>query len=305
MTTTVNKITQFSGHQASVYALEQAHLPNLLYSAGSDRVIARWDLAQQAADNFAVKMTLPIYKLKYLAQHNMLIAGTGIGHVYVIDLIEKKEIKNLLLHPKATVFEIEYDADLNILISAAADGTIAVVYLPTFELIAQTKLGDTKIRSLQLIPEEKLLLATSSDGYIYVLELPTLKQVHRFFAHDLSANKVIKHPTKNIILSGGRDAHLNIYEWPSCNLLHKIAAHNFAIYDIAFSANNGLFATASRDKTIKIWDAENYQFLYRIDKEKNDGHINSVNKLLWSNFNNYLVSAGDDRAVMVWEIKQN
>ena len=49
MTTTVTKITQFTGHQASVYALEQAHLPNLIFSAGSDRVIARWDLAQKAA----------------------------------------------------------------------------------------------------------------------------------------------------------------------------------------------------------------------------------------------------------------
>jgi hypothetical protein len=27
-----------------------------------------------------------------------------------------------------------------------------------------------------------------------------------------------------------------------------------------------------------------------------------VNKLLWSDFNNYLISTGDDKAIMVWKI---
>jgi WD40 repeat protein len=147
------------------------------------------------------------------------------------------------------------------------------------------------------------LLAACGDGYIRVLELPTLKVVNQFYAHDLSANKVIKHPIKDIILSGGRDAHLNIMEWPSCKIMEKIPAHNFAIYDIVFHPENSLFATASRDKNIKIWDANSLQFLYRIDKEKNEGHINSVNKLLWSKYENTLVSTGDDRSMMGWQIK--
>jgi len=33
-----------------------------------------------------------------------------------------------------------------------------------------------------------------------------------------------------------------------------------------------------------------------------DVHQNSVNKLIWSTYNNYLISAGDDRAIMIWEI---
>jgi WD40 repeat protein len=118
----------------------------------------------------------------------------------------------------------------------------------------------------------------------------------------LSANKVIKHPTKDIILSGGRDAHLNLIEWPSCKIMEKIPAHNFAIYDIVFNPDKTLFATGSRDKNIKIWDASSLQFLYRIDKEKNEGHINSVNKLLWSSYKNTLVSTGDDRSIMGWQI---
>ena len=42
--------------------------------------------------------------------------------------------------------------------------------------------------------------------------------------------------------------------------------------------------------------------LARIDKSQHEGHTHSVNKLLWTDFNNYLISTGDDKAIMVWEI---
>jgi len=85
-------------------------------------------------------------------------------------------------------------------------------------------------------------------------------------------------------------------------LVKSIPAHNWAIYDIVFNPDATLFATASRDKTIKIWDAITYQLLKRITKENLNAHTYSVNKLLWSTYNNYLVSAGDDRTIVVREV---
>ena len=298
----VNKIFHLSGHQAAVYALAASEDPKLIYTGSSDKMIARWNIAEKKADNFAATMPLAVYQLFYDSKLNRMYAGSGGGAVHVIDLTSKKEIKNLILHPNAAIFDLIKVEKLNLIISAAADGSIAAIDADNFDLIAKNKLCEQKIRSLCFIESSDVLLAASGDGFIRVLALPTLKVVNEFYAHDLSANKVIKHPTKDIILSGGRDAHLNIIEWPSFKILEKIPAHNFAIYDIVFHPENSLFATASRDKTIKIWDANNLQFLYRIDKEKNEGHINSVNKLLWSKFENTLVSTGDDRSIMAWQI---
>ncbi len=298
----VNKLFHLTGHKAAVYALGASDDERLIYTGSSDKMIARWNIAEKKADNFAATMPLAVYQLLYDSKLNRMYAGSGGGAVHVIDLTSKKEIKNLILHPNAAIFDLIKVEKHNLIISAAADGTIAAIDVDSFQLISKNKLCEQKIRSLCFIESLQVLLAASGDGYIRVLELPTLKVVNEFYAHGLSANKVIKHPTKDIILSGGRDAHLNIIEWPSCKIIEKIPAHNFAIYDIAFNPKNSLFATASRDKNIKIWDANNMQFLYRIDKEKNEGHINSVNKLLWSSYENTLVSTGDDRSVMGWKI---
>jgi WD40 repeat protein len=299
----VNKLFHLTGHQAAVYALVAGADEKLIYSGSSDKMIARWNIAEKKADNFAASMPTSVYQLLYDVAYNRLYVGSGVGAVHVIDLNEKKEIKNLILHPNAAIFDLIKADKFNLIITAAADGSVVAFDENNFELIARNKLCEQKIRSLCFIESSQVLLAACGDGYIRVLELPTLKVVNQFYAHDLSANKVIKHPIKDMILSGGRDAHLNIMEWPSCKIMEKIPAHNFAIYDIVFHPENSLFATASRDKNIKIWDANSLQFLYRIDKEKNEGHINSVNKLLWSKYENTLVSTGDDRSMMGWQIK--
>jgi WD40 repeat protein len=69
-----------------------------------------------------------------------------------------------------------------------------------------------------------------------------------------------------------------------------------------YSPNKKYIATASRDKTVKIWDAENLKVLARIDKEKNEGHVNSVNTLQWMS-DEVLLTAGDDRSIIAWKVE--
>jgi WD40 repeat protein len=57
------------------------------------------------------------------------------------------------------------------------------------------------------------------------------------------------------------------------------------------------------DKSIKIWDATTFRLLKVIDRARHAGHGTSINKLLWTNFNNQLVSASDDKRISVWDIK--
>jgi WD40 repeat protein len=68
-----------------------------------------------------------------------------------------------------------------------------------------------------------------------------------------------------------------------------------------FNTSGTLFATASRDKTAKVWDAADAAFLFRLDKENFSGHLNSVNSVLWLN-DDTLISASDDRSIIIWKI---
>lgn len=124
-------------------------------------------------------------------------------------------------------------------------------------------------------------------------------------AHEHSVFSLKYDRNGKLLYSGGRDAHLNI--WQLEKNVEKIAskpAHWFTINSIAISPDGSLLATGSRDKTLKIWDAKSFELLKVIEGGRDKGHKNSVNKLLWTEQNETLISSSDDRTIILWEIEK-
>lgn len=300
----VTRIAKLSGHSGGVYGLAPGPQDHLVFSGSSDRMVGQWDLEQLAPSRFAAQLPAIVYALCYVKEMNLLLAGTYKGGIHVIDLNEKKEVK-LLQHHTGPVFDIQYSFANDAFYSASGDGQLAVCSLSGLSLAAIKKLCNEKVRNIALNNDHSLAAVASGDGTVRIFDPASLEEIKQFKAHDLSANAVAWHPSQDILLTGGRDAHLNAWDIKNdYHLVQSIPAHNYAIYSIVFSPDGKLFATASRDKTIKLWDANDLSFLLRINKEKHDAHTHSVNRLLWTNYNDYLLSAGDDRAVMVWKIQE-
>jgi len=313
----VKKLSELTGHSGAVYALEHSEETNCFYSGSGDKLVAKWNLDTLHPEKFSAQLPGIIYSLCFIADKNVLLAGTSEGKIHVIDLKDKKEIKILQNHNQP-VFDLKASplpspkerGDL--ILSAGGDGVLSIISLTDFSTIKLLKLCNEKLRAIDIY--ENYAAVACGDGMIRIIDLKELKLKNEFPAHAGSVYSVKFSPDGNYLLSGGKDAHLKIWimdntksngHQPS-TINHQpfksIPAHNYAIYSIVFRPDGKYFATASRDKTFKIWDTNTFEMLTRINKENFDGHINSVNKLLWSKPNNLLISVGDDRKVMVWEI---
>ena len=175
----------------------------------------------------------------------------------------------------------------------------------------------------------------SSDGSVYFVDATNLelKAVWEK-VHDNSIFSICYTPDGSRLLTGGRDAHLKLWDLPvytvlaSQNLgegaifeihrepknLASLPAHLFTVNSIVFHPRNpSVFATASRDRTIKIWEITlptpegseriaQLTLLKVIDTIRHGCHIRSVNRLFWSHYKDYLISASDDRTLIVWQI---
>ncbi|MEP7167941.1 MAG: WD40 repeat domain-containing protein [Bacteroidota bacterium] len=298
----VKKTAHLTGHSGAVYALENSLEENKFFSGSGDHIVAEWDLTSSENGQLLAQIPEIIYSLKLIPQEKILLVGQSTGAIHVIDLVTRKEIRLLKYHT-AGVFDLEYSSAHQLLFSLGGEGTFSISKLDDLSLIKTIKLTDEKLRSIAIHPEQKEIAIGCGDGSICVFDLPSLELKKRWMAHKekFSVNTVSFSPDGNYLLSGSRDAHLNIFDVKNnYKLMTSIPAHNYAIYSIVFSLDKKYFATASRDKTVKIWDAENFSLLMRLDKEKYEGHLNSVNKLLWKN--DSLISGGDDRSIFAWQI---
>lgn len=289
-----------SGHVGAIYSIVKGADESFLFTASGDKHVALWNLKSMQPEKFLASFPNSLYSLAYIHEKGILLAGTTIGNIHVIDVNERKEIKVLHCASEA-IFDIKYSVITNNFYIAAGDGTIGVGDLESISLKKLKKICSAKVRSIELNDNDGVLYAACGDGKVRVYELDTLESKWEWSAHASSVNIVRCAPKGNYLLTGGKDAHLNIWSKNNLTLIKSIPAHNYAIYDIVYNPEGTLFATASRDKTVKLWDALSFEVLLRINKEKYDGHINSVNKLLWPS-SEKLISVSDDRKIIVWDV---
>ena len=298
----IKKVSHLAGHNSAVYCISESASLNIIYTGGADQVVIEWDLSGVNQPKIISDVKAIVYSLCFIPEKNYLIIGESKGGIHILDLKEKREIK-FFVQTLLAIFDIKYSPANKTFYSASWDGSISAWSLEDLTLIKNIPLCKEKIRAIDINATESLMAVACGDGTIRIFNLQTLEETQKLDAHQGSTYSVKFHPNGKFLLSGAKDAMLNIYDIPkSCALIKSIPAHNYAIYSIVFSPDGKLFATASRDKTLKIWNAETFEIIKRIDKDKHEGHNNSVNKLLWSSYKDYLISTGDDRMVMVWEI---
>jgi WD repeat-containing protein 61 len=303
MELSVSKIAQLSGHSSGVYAIAQGHDEHTVFTGSGDQFVAEWNIEKLFPEKFSVNVGEGVYSICHIAERNLLLVGQAKGGLNIIDLKEKKEIKHFV-HHKAAIFDIQYSERLNLFITASADGHLGVWNATTFDLIRNIPLCLNKIRGLDFNQDHSLLAVACGDGLIRILETDLFNEVHTLKGHvEGSVYSVKFHPNLPLLLSGGKDAYLRFWNTnKDFEQIRAIPAHNFAIYSIVFSPCGKLCATGSRDKTIKIWDAKTFDKPHRIDRIKYHGHKNSINKLFWNKNPNRLISTGDDRTVIIWEV---
>lgn len=290
-----------SGHSGSVYALACDN-HNRCFSGGGDRIVAEWDLDKPDDGVVMAKVHDIVYSILPLPNHRMLV-GQASGGIHVINL-ETRQEERLLQYHKSGIFNMGYSPVNGLVISLTGDGELGVMEMQNLTLTRMLTLGGGKLRDFDWNKDETLLALGSGDGRVRVFSFPELKEVASWQSHQegFSTNAVCFSPDGRYLLTGSRDAHLKVYDVrDDFKPMLDIPAHNYAIYSIVFSPDGKVFATASRDKTIKIWDPETFEVIQRIDKDRSQGHVNSVNKVVWHPGNGSLISASDDRSVMVWK----
>ncbi|MGN8055598.1 WD40 repeat domain-containing protein [Pedobacter sp. 22163] len=290
------------GHQNPVYALANSGEDDVFFSAGNDKGVVEWSLNTMAFVKVKMPVQSSVYCLHYY--NNQLFVGERSGAFSVYDFKDQKVIARINAHTKP-IFNIQTVKGKNELLTTGEDGTVAVWSLRDFTEIYRFQVAYDTVRAIAIAPNESEVAFGCKDHLIRIYNLADYSLKQSLEGHSLPVTSLAYHPTGKYLISGSRDAQLKIWDLPSYELRETVPAHMFTVYDIAFHPSLPYFATSSQDKSIKLWDAENFKLYKILSLEKaGTGHTHSINKIIWSHDGKYLISTGDDRQVIVWEIEQ-
>lgn len=289
----IERIDTFSGHRGPVYALENG-VDSLFYSAGSDGWVVQWNLAKPDLGKVIAQIEGSVYAMKLDASGILWIGHNyeGIQGIQVADQTQVFAIPTKGL----SIFSIDFVGS-NAWIGHN-EGLITVVDIATKSVVKHIKASSTSARCFCVLGDNRVAVGYS-DGFVRVFN-SEYQLVRDFKAHDSSVFSLQSRGEE--LYSVSKDARIK--RWSNdFQLLNEVIGHIYAIHDIQFSPDGKWFATASMDKTVKVWESDTLTLRKVLDASRHGGHKNSVNKLIWSSFDDLLVSASDDKNLSVWKIQ--
>lgn len=295
------KVAQLTGHNAAIFSLLPDQEDRYFFSGAGDGWIVRWDLDAPDLGKLVARVETQVFSMAAIPEQQLLVIGNMNGGVHWVDINEPEQQRNISHHQKG-VFGIK-PVGKHIL-TIGGGGLLTRWSVEERRTLDSIQLSNQSLRSIDYHAGRNELAIGSSDNNIYLLDATDLSIRQTIpNAHDNSVFSIRYSPDGRHLLSGGRDAHLRVWDTNAgFEQITSQPAHWFTINAIAFHPNGQWFATASRDKTIKIWDSSNFRLLKVLETIRDGGHVNSVNNLLWSPYQNYLISCSDDRSMIVWEI---
>jgi WD40 repeat protein len=299
-TVQVSKLHTLTGHRDCVYTLQPSGDNAIVFSGSGDGMVVSWNLSNPETGAVIAKLPNSIYAMHYHALTDALIVGHNYDGIHILDWQNKNEVGSLQL-TKAAIFDIK--SFQHYFFIASGDGSLMKVDSNHLTINSKVQLSEKSARTISISERFGEVAVGYSDCYIRIFDLDTLELKWEWQAHANSVFTVQYSADGKFLLSGSRDARLK--RWDVTNRYAQageVVAHMYAINHLAFSPDNKHFVTCSMDKSIKVWDAEKLTLLKVIDRSRHAGHGTSVNKLLWSHYENQLLSASDDRTISVWNL---
>lgn len=288
-----------AGHQNPIYTLEVDTDNHILYSAGNDKGIVEWDLTEMKFKRILCAVPASVYCLKIIPGTDWIVAGMRNGELFVIQRTETELVAKLKVE-KGAIFDVQFLASKNEIIAIGEEGKAYVWCLDTFQLLYTFQVSKDRVRTMAVSTDEKLIAFGDKEGWVYIYDAHSFHPITVEKIHEMAIASMLF--DDDHLYTGGRDARMYKLELTSLKKQNELTPHFFTVYGIT-GLSDGLI-TVSRDKTIKVWDKD-FRLLKNISRDKGvDSHHLSINSMAYDGELKLLCTAGDDKLIKVWLVKE-
>jgi WD40 repeat protein len=302
-------------HEKSVNTVSFSPDNKLIASASSDGVVKLW-LPNGKLFKALNKHKSDVNDIVF-SRDGKLIATAGSDKTINIWSREGQLIKTLMDNDK--LLSLSFSPDSRLIGSASNGHVIKIWQVSDGKLLTTLKTENQgqiyKFLKVRFSPNGRFIAAASTDYTIKIWEARNGKLIHVLRGHKDWVRDVSFSPDSQLIVSsgGGSDKTLRLWRVNDGQLLKTIKnAHDDAIEGVSFSANGQLIASASADQTLKLWDVGSIfsinTTLFEYSEHKNillktiKGHTSGLHDLSFSSDGKFILSAGHNNLIKLWQL---
>lgn len=289
----ITKVAQFKGHQDAIYAMDIDSSCGVIYSAGADGKLVKWNWPSDSDGIQIAQLPGTAYSLK-IVENGKIYLGTSTGELLIVESNAGEIVKRVELH-QGGLFDVVIHGDK--MYTLGADGVLTVGNKDGSDF-SKYKISEKSLRK-GLVRENELWVACS-DHMLRRIDLDSMKVIQENEGHRSSIFDILGVEGK--IYSAGRDASIKMWSLENeVKQLKSVPAHMYTIHSLAYNPENGMLASGSMDKSIRLWDRD-LKIIKEINSENHEAHTNAVNKVLWID-QEHLISCSDDKTIMLFHVK--
>ncbi|XP_010240890.1 PREDICTED: transducin beta-like protein 3 [Nelumbo nucifera] len=161
--------------------------------------------------------------------------------------------------------------------------------------------GDTElVTALTLSPDDKLLFSTSHSRQIRVWDLSTSKCLRSWKGHEGPVMRMACDASGGLLATAGADRKVLVWDVDGGFCTHYFKGHKGVVTSIMFhpDPNHLLLFSGSDDATVRVWDLVSKKCVATLEK-----HFSAVTSLAVSEDGWILLSAGRDKVVNLWDLR--
>lgn len=302
---------ELPGHRSDIRALSLSSDDKMLATA-SNGSLKVWNVkTQNCIRTFDCGYAL---SCAFLPGDKVVVVGTKSGELQLFDVTSASLLDSVEAHDGA-IWSVDVHPDGRSVVSGSADKTAKFW---DFKIVQEAVLGTTRttpklklvqsktlkvsddILCLKFSPDAKLLAASLLDNTVKVFFVDSLKLYLNLYGHKLPVLSMDISYDNKLIVTSSADKNIRVWGLDFGDCHKALFGHQDSILQVAFVPHNSdgnghHFFSSSKDKTIRYWDGDKFEQIQRLD-----GHHGEVWAIAVSHSGNFLISAGHDKSIRVW-----
>lgn len=303
---------EMPGHRTDIRSLSLSSDDKMLASA-SNGSLKIWNIkTQNCIRTFECGYSLCC---AFLPGDKVVVVGTKSGELQLFDVASAALLDSVQAHEGA-IWSINVHPDGKSVVSGSADKTAKFWdFKIVQEEILGTKRTTPKLRlvqsrtlkvsddilSIKFSPDSKLIAVALLDNTVKVFYVDSLKLYLNLYGHKLPVLSMDISYDSKLIVTSSADKNIRVWGLDFGDCHKALFGHQDSILQVAFVPHNSdgnghHFFSSSKDRTIRYWDGDKFEQIQRLD-----GHHSEVWSIAISHTGNFLVSAGHDKSIRVWD----